>query len=67
MLSRPALQNNGGQALDLLTIALKTDSNKPMRWGILQKPKNIGTEVFLHSSCYAKNNPIEDAEKTAID
>jgi hypothetical protein len=25
---RPALQNNGGQALDLLTIALKTDSNK---------------------------------------
>ncbi len=29
MVSRPALQNNGGQALDLLTITLKTDSSKP--------------------------------------
>ena len=29
MVSRPALQNNGGQALHLLTITLKTDSNKP--------------------------------------
>jgi hypothetical protein len=26
-----ARQNNGGQVLDLLTIALKTDSNKPNR------------------------------------
>jgi DNA-binding protein HU-beta len=29
MVSRPALQKHGGQALDLLTITLKTDSNKP--------------------------------------
>ena len=33
--NRLALQNNGGQALDLLTIALKPDSNKPMHLGIL--------------------------------
>jgi len=26
MVSRPALHKNGGQALDLLTIALKTDA-----------------------------------------
>jgi len=26
---RPALQNNGGQALHLLATAVKTDSNKP--------------------------------------
>jgi len=29
------LQNNGGQALDLLTIALKPDSNKPIYQEIL--------------------------------
>jgi hypothetical protein len=32
MVSRPALHKDGGQALDLLTIALKTDSNKPVAW-----------------------------------
>jgi hypothetical protein len=42
MLSRPALQNNGGQALDLLTIALKTDSNKPNALGNSAKVKSIG-------------------------
>jgi hypothetical protein len=31
----PALQNNGGQALHLLKIALKTDSDRPLHWGIL--------------------------------
>jgi len=51
MVSRPALhkdggralqsatktagKNNGGQALHLLTIALKSDCNKPMDLGIL--------------------------------
>jgi len=30
MVSRPTLQKHGGRALGLLTIALKTDSNKPM-------------------------------------
>jgi len=30
-----ALQKHGGRALDLLTTALKTDSNKPMHLGIL--------------------------------
>jgi hypothetical protein len=29
MVSRPALHKHGGQAPDLLTITLKTDSNKP--------------------------------------
>jgi hypothetical protein len=33
--TKTADKNNGGQALDLLTMALKTDSNKPMQEGIL--------------------------------
>jgi len=49
MVSRPALQSatktagkkDGGQALDVLTIALKTDSNKPMHRE-LSKSQNIG-------------------------
>ena len=31
----------GGWTLDLLTIALKTDFNKTMHKGILQKPEDI--------------------------
>jgi len=33
--TKTADKNNGGQALGLLTITLKIDSNKPMRQGIL--------------------------------
>jgi hypothetical protein len=51
MVSRPALQsatktagkNNGGQALDLLTIALKTDSNKPNAVG-----NSVKAKIYWH-------------------
>jgi len=41
MVSRPALHKDGGQALDLLTTALKTDSNKPSRLRILETAGRI--------------------------
>jgi len=40
--TKTADKNNGGQALDLLTIALKTDSGKTTYRGILQKVKHSG-------------------------
>jgi hypothetical protein len=50
--TKTADKNNGGQALDLLTIALKTDSNKPMPRELC-KSQNIldYKEVFVHSNC----------------
>jgi hypothetical protein len=41
MVSSPALHKDGGRALDLLTIALKTDSNKPSRLRILETAGRI--------------------------
>jgi len=35
LLPKTARHKDGGQALDLKTTALKTDSNKPMNLGIL--------------------------------
>jgi hypothetical protein len=37
--TKMADKKDGGQALDLLTTALKIDCNKPMHVGILEKPK----------------------------
>jgi len=44
--TKTADKNNGGQALDLLTIALKIDSNKAIQEGILKKPKILAQRVF---------------------
>jgi hypothetical protein len=47
-----ARHKDGGQALDLLTIALKTDSDKPMPREFCKTPKILDyTEIFLHSNC----------------
>jgi hypothetical protein len=42
MVSRPALHRDGGQALDLLTIGMKTDSDKQIYRGILRRIRYIG-------------------------
>jgi len=61
MVSRQALYKDGGQALDLLTIALKTDSNKPMHREFYKRQNVLGyTEIFLHSQLVRKHssNPV---------
>jgi hypothetical protein len=59
MVSRPVLQSatkmadnkGGGQALDLLTTALKTDSNIPMHREPCKTPKILDyTAILLHSN-----------------
>ncbi len=45
MVSTPALQNNGGQALHLLTIALKADSGK-IRYQEIMKNNMLQGQIF---------------------
>ena len=58
MVSRPALQNNGGQALHLLTIALKIDfSNQDTKK--FCKIILVYAEVFLYSNWSQAFDKIE--------
>jgi len=57
MVSRPALQNNGGQALDLLTIAMKTHSESIGMGGRIG-PEYACIQMIL-LSCHAFGQTVE--------